>query len=103
MAEYIEREATKKEFNIHFGDVHDAVIANRLIDSIQASDVAPVRHGKWKFEDDTKMIWTTKAICSACGCIVAHNVDLSMEYGKRNHLEQYKYCPNCGAVMDLEE
>ncbi len=105
MAEYVERELFYGDFE-KCNDNNPKWTPGRvktLIARQPAADVAPVRHGKWKFEDDTKMIWTTKAICSACGCVVAHNVDLSMEYGKRNHLEQYKYCPNCGAVMDLEE
>lgn len=86
MAEYIEREATKKEFNNHFGDVHDAVIANRLIDSIQAADVAPVRHGKWVFET----VYHREVMkCSEC------NVS-------QTPTGVFTYCPNCGARMDLE-
>lgn len=115
MAEYIEREAFIEDIKTEIinlrmnglkgtprphGELYDFI---DRINEQPTADVTPVRHGKWKFEDDTKMIWTTKAICSACGCVVAHNVDLSMEYGKRNHLEQYKYCPNCGARMDWEE
>lgn len=63
-------------------------------------EFAPLRHGRWIFEDDTKMIWTTKAICSVCNCVVAHNVDLSMAWGREKHKEENKYCPNCGAKMD---
>lgn len=42
MAEYINREAAKKEFNLNFGGVSHAVIANRLLDSIPAADVVEV-------------------------------------------------------------
>lgn len=42
MAEYIERESAKKGFNLNFGSVSHAVIANRILDSIPAADVAPV-------------------------------------------------------------
>ncbi len=42
MAEYIDREAAKRAFNLNFGGVSHAVIANRILDSIPAADVAPV-------------------------------------------------------------
>lgn len=93
MAEYIEREATKKEFNIHFGDVHDAVIANRLIDSIQAADVAPIRHGFW-----VSNIGGTH-FCSECGRDALH-----YQFDKLCFREELSdFCPRCGAFLDLEE
>lgn len=53
MAEYIEREAAKKEFTLNFGSVSHAVIANRLLDSIPAADVAPVVRCKdCKYDND---------------------------------------------------
>lgn len=63
-------------------------------------DAVEVVHGRWIYEEDTVMRWTTKAICSACKCVVAHNVELSHEYGRENHEKRNKYCPNCGAKMD---
>lgn len=47
MAEYIDREETKKAFGLNFGSVMDAVYANRIVDSIPAADIAPVRHARW--------------------------------------------------------
>lgn len=88
MAEYIEREATKKEFNIHFGDVHDAVIANRLIDSIQAADVAPVRHGKWIGKEGLY-----QGTCIVCGY---RTYDKTADWARKH----FHYCPNCGARMN---
>lgn len=54
-----------------------------------AADVAPVRHGRWKY-DNSVNFWK----CSHCG----ENAPL---LGKFMQLKT-KYCPNCGARMDLE-
>lgn len=42
MAEYIERDAAKKEFCLYFGGVSHAAIAVRLLDEIPAADVVEV-------------------------------------------------------------
>ena len=60
---------------------------NRLKDRLAeyedtASDVAPVRHGKWVYDTQKK-----KAICYCCGS---------------GYKIGYNYCPNCGCRMDLE-
>lgn len=90
MAEYIKREAAKKEFNLNFGSVSHAVIANRILDSIPAADVAPVVHGRWiPFEHWVyKTFWKGKA-CSVCNANIGHKT-------------VFKFCPNCGARMDGE-
>lgn len=40
--EYIDREAAKREFGLHFGGVSHAVIANRILDEIPTADVVEV-------------------------------------------------------------
>lgn len=56
--EYIERDVAKKAFNLHFGGVSHAVIANRLLDKIPAADVVEVFRPDEavlaEFEDDYK-------------------------------------------------
>ena len=84
MAEYIEREAAKKEFNLNFGGVSHAVIANRILDAIPAADVQPVVHGRWI---DTRE-YCGDYMCSNCKELYRTNV--------------FNYCPNCGARMDGE-
>ena len=91
MKEYIEREVAKKEFALNFGSVRHAVIANRLLDSIPAADVAPVVHGRW--EEKSESYFGLLFMCSACGeefCFI--------EGAPSDNL--YNYCPNCGARMD---
>lgn len=63
-----------------------------------AADVAKVVHGK----NTTYMHPVDEFICSECGidltefCRYDPEEDVAYEY-------EFKYCPNCGAKMDLEE
>lgn len=64
-------------------EIIDALVA------IPAADVAPVVHGKWDFpifsDGD---LYDIRCKCSECGSI-------------ETPLARHKYCPNCGAKMDL--
>ena len=55
---------------------------------IPAADVAPVVHGRWIADGDF-------VICSQCEAEINQKNSLGMDNSK-------KYCPNCGAKMDLE-
>lgn len=85
--EYIEREAAKSEFNIHFGGVSHAVIANRILDAIPAADVVEVKHGRW-ISDDRDVLFS----CSECGTKISTSWDCEDLV--------WNFCPNCGAKMD---
>lgn len=109
--EYIEREtiidqivnttseAVKKAFEqkeYDFSSTLDRIadrqheILNFIIEA-PAADVAPVRHGRWEYIEQT--INTLSQIrCSACGW-------WSLDYSIN---DVYHYCPNCGCRMDLE-
>ena len=92
MAEYIEREALLKEIQMqkdasrtsfpkqHFvvGDVLTCIYLS------PAADVAPVRYGEWIAYRGGK-----DRQCSECNWSTDFNIP-------RN------FCPNCGAIMDLE-
>ena len=88
MAEYIEREALKAEFDCMSVYVENELYL-RLLDvgkffqSIPAADVVEVKHGKWVSHD-----FEVTFSCSKC--------DFTTDF----HLS--KYCPNCGARMDGE-
>lgn len=97
MAEYIEREAAKKEFALNFGSVSHAVIANRLLDSIPTADVAPVVHGSWKEFSDDFEICATEFECSVC-----KESFCTSELTDKEFRVMMRYCPNCGARMDGE-
>ena len=84
MAEYIEKEAAIRAL---LNDSPEQVSYSRedaadCIRYMDAADVAPVRHGRWK------PFGRNLGECSECGEVVAI----------RNN-----YCPNCGATMKLED
>ena len=94
--EYIEREcaykACEKYFNGVCGyDVSESEVINdfeKIIDSVPAADVAPVRHGYWvKEKRDVLIHWHCSA-CKECFYLDMPNAE---------------YCPHCGAKMDLKE
>ena len=99
MNEYIEREALYEKAYWHgehpdvgnpFPDGVDAIDI-KDVDAIPAADVAPVRHGRWEKQSGLYS-------CSECGMTCPYDVQADViEYWACN------YCPNCGAIMDLED
>lgn len=62
---------------------------SQIINSIPTADVEPVRHGKWirKVENDGYAM----SLCSDC------SFPVHIYWGES------KFCPACGAKMDLED
>ena len=111
MAEYIEREKIREEYEklTRSYVCNDPYIADwrfdEIIESLPADDVAPVRHGRWVDRPKNQGLkdeeigtvgmvdgepWSS-CYCSECGeWLVA-----SDEYAVKGN-----YCPNCGAKMD---
>ena len=92
MAEYISRElvldqATEVCYWCGYRDQYDEVVFLEDIEDIPAADVAPVRHGHWKW--DGKHFY-----CSACAGTRYHDLVLGLDAA---------YCPYCGAKMDEED
>lgn len=93
MAEYIKREDA-------LGCVL-GVFDRQRIKELPAADVEEVKHGKWIW-DPNGMDWGLGTWqCSECAC---RNNNLPMN-NRINPLvfSGSKYCPNCGAKMDLED
>ena len=94
MTKYIERGRLKEaisadcqhlfSFDTSF---YDMVMID--IDEVPAEDVAPVVHGRWVYGEDVDIQ------CSVCGA------DAFTEGDYRQ--VKSRYCPNCGAKMDLED
>lgn len=69
---------------------------SQYIKIIPATDVTPVKHGKWiqLSEPKDNVYGAVKYKCSNCEDIVFLNP---------NNLDLEKHCRNCGAKMDLED
>ena len=61
-------------------------ITDRIIDSLTAADVEPVRHGRWEH------LGGDECCCSVCGFVIT--TEGSWDNPTR------KYCEECGAKMD---
>lgn len=89
MAKYIEREAALRVTHIMRPEDKDLKSA---ISNIPAADVAPVVHGRWDdFGRYTFPAGSVAVRCTNCGCALTES-----EY----HLNNWNYCPVCGAKMD---
>ena len=91
MAEYIEREALKNEIATSTEPFNTGSVF-RAINRQAAADVAPVVHGRW--DDSGRYTFpggSTAVRCTNCGCALTES-----EY----HLNNWNYCPVCGAKMD---
>lgn len=60
-----------------------------LLENFQKSDVAPIAHGKWGHAHTSESYFNECWRCSVCG------FDDTEGFG-------FKFCPICGAKMDLE-
>lgn len=97
MADYISREAVldmaywhggKADVDHLYPDGVDAVDVSD-IEKIPAADVEPVRHGEWLLRHIGAGHYWECSVCHTNPCIYV--------------TEHTKFCPNCGAKMDLEE
>ncbi len=88
--EYIEREKLNDM-------LEDFCVNESFYDALQtipSADVAPVRHGRWYYSYTT-ITEVKMYICSRCRSERA--ID------KYDNIEEYEYCPHCGAKMDEKE
>lgn len=95
MAEYIKREALReildgwRDAHADVDDVHGCGLLEDVIcevDAQTAADVAPVVHGRWGSNGIPDSMLRACSVCGfGCGAY------------------SFRYCPNCGAKMDLED
>lgn len=94
MADYVERETLVDNLELlaqHKDKFRQSVILG-VVDTIRAmesADVAEIRHGHWE---------NGNPICPVCGENKFKDLDADIWCDW-----QPKYCPNCGARLDLEE
>ena len=98
MKDYIERAAVEEMLEnaqiISDGEYCGYCTEDVNLNSIPASDVAPVRHGIWIFDHMTGE-WSYYSRCSECG----HQEFFANDSVEKRH----KYCYYCGALMDGKE
>ena len=89
MAEYIER---AEVLEITTRTCGDYAAAWTEIRKLPAADAAPVVHGRWDDSGRYTFPSGNAAVrCTNCGCALTES-----EY----HLNNWNYCPVCGAKMD---
>lgn len=99
MYEYIERESAIESIMSEPPDAHYPHWYADKIKAISAAEVAPVRHGRWEGYSHTRY----------CGIddfgdpIYKDGVVYYCSECMRKTVIKEKYCPSCGAKMDLEE
>ena len=111
MAEYIDKQVLLERLqrkkagpaNIKYTDgFNDAIMRVRsMVSKAQPVDVAPVVHGQWSrhgFSEDCDL----RDTCSVCGHSFYEHLKVSRIPRYHYYCCSWKYCPNCGAKMDLE-
>ena len=96
MAEYVTKEQVIDWYR-PYGQTDEPIPFETLISDLRdmkAADVAPVRHGRW-IETPRLYYGAKQYECSLCYSDTFWN--------KHSIYEKYPHCPNCGAIMDLEE
>ena len=100
MSEYIDRAAAieiAEKYGLTNGSVlgrHSGVgeCISSEIAALPAADVVPVVHGRWDASGRYTFPSGAAAVrCTNCGCALTES-----EY----HLNNWNYCPVCGAKMD---
>lgn len=109
MAEYIERDAAiriAEQYGLKCCTVrfwYSSVIADMIADDLEdlpTADVAAVRHGRWNKVVNPAWPAYSHDKCSICGWWNTKNAQCYDGGHKPGH--GLNYCPNCGAMMDLE-
>lgn len=81
-------------------------ICNIITDFATFTDVQPVKHGRWiekpPYKDETVKGLEFQIVCSECD-----EQNCSLEFDENYNaigktFYRTRYCPNCGAKMDLE-
>lgn len=88
---YLETPSSNPCCSRYMTQLNERTVFKRIIADFPAADVAPVQHGRWINANSRPKTYERR--CTACGgrayfCGVGCS---------------YKYCPNCGAKMDLED
>ena len=81
-----------KSYPNDYGETNDDYVEKCDIDNMPTVDAVPVVYGRW--DDSGRYTFpsgSTAVRCTNCGCALTES-----EY----HLNNWNYCPVCGAKMD---
>ena len=95
MPRYIDANLLKAEFTGNFAKAYAVPLIKSIIDQQPTADVQEVKHAKDLQSDRAFSGWTFE--CSRC-----HFFD-DDTYCIESQIDSIKYCPNCGAKIDLED
>ena len=98
MAEYVTKEQVIDWYR-PYGQTDEPIPFETLVSDLRdmkTADVAPVRHGMWETIDASTWRW------SHDGAKPVHRVKYRHNECGRVVQRKEPYCPNCGAIMDLE-
>lgn len=106
-------DTAKKECNVGYSSYYLEYVFNWLKEEFEITeedaDVAPVLHGRWEwFEEWYPSTPDSPIECEDCGwrCSECQTALEDMVYGIFDDpydVPKLKFCPNCGAKMDLED
>ena len=106
MAEYVAKEQVIDWYRT-YGQTDEPIPFETLVSDLRdmkTADVAPVRHGRW--EDGRCSNCKEEAVSTSFDePIYDYDWEENLRYSHtETHTEYHltNYCPNCGAIMDLE-
>lgn len=83
---------------IRYGaQMNERTAFKHMIADAPTVDAMPVRHAKWIYGEDCVAMCDGYR-CSNCGFFVPWDY----QHKFISYIEEYNYCPNCGARMDAE-
>lgn len=93
MSRYIDADLLKDEFIGDFTEDYGVLLIKSVIDLQPTADVQEVKHAKW----------IDKPLSGYSYCRCSNYRKITEIFVSRYGVATQKYCPNCGAKMDLED
>ena len=66
-------------------------------------DAVEVVHGRLEFRPSKKYKFVIDAVCTACNVVIDSHPEYLLEYRQMAIKKKLRYCPACGARMDMKE
>ena len=94
MGRLIDKDKLQKDYSYYCNHLERHVVDVDDIENMPTVDAEPIRHGHWiGIDDEPCEVFE----CDKCGYITE---EIGCADNKPNN---FNYCPNCGAKMEVEE